>query len=84
MDKKEQTRNRVQRYRDKQKALQGDEDVTLKVVADVTPELTPLGKTVESMYPSEREIWDKLGIDIRTEVYTRLLSTQRGESAVRR
>jgi len=43
MDKKEQTRLRVQRYRDKQKALQGGENVTLCDVtqgADVTPQMS--------------------------------------------
>ena len=55
------------------------------VTPDVTPcvpiaergnPMTPLGKTVESMMPSERDIWERHGIDIRTEVYCRLLSKQ--------
>lgn len=42
MDKKEQTRLRVERYRDRQKALQDPEDVTLDV--------TPLGMTYSQYY----------------------------------
>jgi len=40
--------------------------------------LTHLGLTVESMYPSELDIYNRHGIDIRTPVYNRLLAEQRG------
>jgi len=44
---------------------------------DPKEELTHLGKTIESMYPSERDIYDRLGIDIRTPVYNRLVAEQK-------
>ena len=47
-------------------------NVTPKPPDDVTP-LTHLGLTVESMYPSELDIYNRHGIDIRTPVYNRLL-----------
>lgn len=41
MDKKEQTRLRVKRYRERQKSVTNNEDVTLSVTGDVTQEMVP-------------------------------------------
>ena len=43
---------------------------------NVNPELTELGKTVESMSPNELELWVRFGFDCRTPVYCRLLAEQ--------
>ena len=46
------------------------------VTPDVTP-LTELGLTLESMKPSEYELWDKHGFDCRTPFYLECLQRQK-------
>ncbi len=43
----------------------------------MTEGMTELGLTVESMKPSERELWDKHSFDCRTPVYLECLARQK-------
>ena len=76
MEKKEAAKIRKQNQRKRDiERVSHSPNVTLPS-ENVTP-VTELGLTVESMKPSDRELWNKHGFDCRTQVYLECLGRQR-------